>query len=69
MEHFDEIKNNPTYSANTSKHAHGKVWNIFLIFTFLKREIHHLLVNFFKVSGRSIEEILRSTLPYILIMY
>ena len=58
MEHFDEIKNNPTYSANSSKHAHGKVWNIFLIFTFL-----------FKVSGRSIEEIFRSTLPHILIVY
>ena len=38
MEHFDEIKNNPTYSANSSKHAHGKVWNIFLMFTSLSRE-------------------------------
>ena len=41
MEHFDEIKNSPTYSANSSKHAYGKVWHIFLIFTFLEREIHH----------------------------
>ena len=41
MEHFDEIKNNPTYSANTSKHAHAKFGNISLIFTFLEREIHY----------------------------
>ena len=38
MEHFDEIKNNPTYSANTSKHAHGKVWNIFLILDFSREK-------------------------------
>ena len=32
---------------------------------FLKRGITHYFVNFFKVSGRSIEEILISTLLYI----
>ena len=32
---------------------------------FLNREIIHYFVNFFKVSGRSIEESLISTLPYI----
>ena len=32
---------------------------------FLKREIIHYFVNFFKVFGQSIEESLISTLPYI----
>ena len=39
-----------------SKHAHGKGLNFFLIF--YKREIYHYFVNFFKVSSRSIKEIL-----------
>ena len=34
-------------------------------FTFLKREIHHYFFSFFKVSGRSIEEML-IVLPYFL---
>ena len=38
MEHFDEIKNNPAYSANSSKHAYGKVWNIFLILHFSREK-------------------------------
>ena len=29
MEHSDEMKNNPTYSATIEKHANGKVWNFF----------------------------------------
>ena len=28
---FDEMKNNPTYSATSAKHAYGKFWNFFLI--------------------------------------
>ena len=35
-------------------------------FTFLKREIHHYFFSFFKVSGRSIEEMLIVLLPYFL---
>ena len=55
-----------TYSAIVAKNANGKVWNFFPKFAiFLKREIIHYFVNFFKVSGRSIEESLISTLPYI----
>ena len=56
-----------TYSAIVdAKHANGKVWNFFPKFViFLKREIIHYFVNFFKVFGRSIEESLISTLPYI----
>ena len=34
------------------------------ILTFLKSEIHHYLVNLFKVSGRSIEEISIGVLAY-----
>ena len=34
------------------------------IFTFLKSEIHHYFVNFFKVSGRSVEEMLIDELAY-----
>ena len=56
-----------TYSTIVAKHANGKVWNFFpKIVIFLKREIIHYFVNFFKVFGRSIEESLISTLPYIL---
>ena len=55
-----------TYSDIIAKHANGRVWNFFSKFIiFLKREIIHYFVNFFKVSGRSIEEILISTLLYI----
>ena len=55
-----------TYSDIIAKHVNGKVWNFFSKFIiFLKREIIHYFVNFFKVSGRSIEESLISTLPYI----
>ena len=43
----------------------AKFETFFEFFTFLKREIPRYLVNFFKVSGRSIEEILMSTLLYI----
>ena len=39
----------------------AKFETFFEFFTFLKREIPRYLVNFFKVSGRSIEEILMST--------
>ena len=31
MEHFGEVKNNPTYCAKRSKHADGKVWNFLLV--------------------------------------
>ena len=55
-EHFDEEENKPKYSVIITKHAHGKDLNFFLIC--YKREIHHYFLNFFKVSGRSIEEIL-----------
>lgn len=34
------------------------------IFAFLKSEIHHDFLNFFKVSGWSIEEILIGLLAY-----
>ena len=55
-----------TYSTIVAKHAYGKVCNFFSKFIiFLKRDIIHYFVNFFKVSGRSIEESLISTLPYI----
>ena len=55
-----------TYSDIIAKHANGKVWNFFSKFViFRKREIIPYFVNFFKVSGRSIEESLISTLPYI----
>ena len=55
-----------TYSDIIPKHANGRVWNFFSkSIIFLKREIIHYFVNFFKVSGRSIEESLISTLPYI----
>ena len=66
MEYFDQVKNNPTYSIIIAKHAHGKVWNCFFIYIliFLKSEIHHYLVNLFKVSGRSIEEISIGVLAY-----
>ena len=49
-----------------SKRANGKVWNCFFIyiFTFLKSKIHHYFVNFFKVSGRSVEEMLIDVLAY-----
>ena len=54
------------YSAIVAKHANGKVWHFFPKFViFLKREIIHYFVNFFKVFGQSIEESLISTLPYI----
>ena len=68
MEYFDQVKNDPTYSINIAKHAHGKVLNCFFIyiFTFLKSEIHHYFVNLFKVSGRSIEEISFGLLAYFL---
>ena len=67
MEYFDQVKNNPTYSIIIAKHDHGKVWNCFFfiyIRTFLKGEIQHYLVNLFKVSGRSIEEISIGVLAY-----
>ena len=34
------------------------------VFRSLKSEIHHYFVNFFKVSGRSIEEILIGLMAY-----
>ena len=55
-EHFDKVENKPKYSVIIAKHAHGKGLHFLLIFC--KREIYHYFVNFFKVSGRSIEEIL-----------
>ena len=60
MDYFDEMKKRSTYSAIIAKHAYGKVWNFFL-----RRGIVHYFVNFFKVSGLSIGEILISTLLYI----
>ena len=66
MDYFDEMKNRSTYSAIIAKHAYGKVWNFFLnLLHFSRNFIIHDFVNFFKVSGRSIEEILISTLLYI----
>ena len=66
MDYFDEMKNRSTYSAIIAKYAYGKVWKLFSKFiAFLKRGIIHYFVNFFKVSGRSIEEVLISTLLYI----
>ena len=56
MEQLDKMKNNPTCSVIIAKHDPSKVYIFFLIF--YKRELHHYFVNFFKVSGRSIEEIL-----------
>ena len=38
MEYFDEVKNNPTYSAIVVKHAYGKVWNFFLVLLNFSRE-------------------------------
>ena len=56
MEHFDEMKNNPKNSAIIAKHAHGK--GLIFFSNFYKKEIRHYFVNFIKVSGRSMEEIL-----------
>ena len=66
MEYFDQVKNNPTYSIIIAKYAHDKVWNCFFIYilTFLKSEIHHYLVNLFKVFRRPIEEISIGVLAY-----
>ena len=66
MEYFDQVNDNQTYSIITAKHGHGKVWNCFFIyiFKFLNGEIRHYFVNLFKVSGRSIEEILIGLLAY-----
>ena len=58
-----KVKNNAIYSIIIAKHTHGKVWNCFHLF-FYRREIHYYFMNFFKVSGRSIEEILIGLLAH-----
>ena len=63
MEYFDEVKNNAIYSIFFAKHTHGKVWDCFHLF-FLQEKIHYYFVNFFQVSGRSIEEILIGLLAH-----
>ena len=71
MDYFHKVKNNPKYPAIIAKHTYCKtyLWQSLKLFstfiTFLKREIIHYFVIIFKVSGRSIEEILISILPYI----
>ena len=45
IEYFDEVKRNATYSDPIAKHAPSKVWHFFLLFTLLKRKIHHHFVG------------------------
>ena len=75
MERSEEVKNNPTYSNHYCKIFSRQSLTFFSIFVkfllfinfFFSREkfISIIVVNFFKVPGRSIEGILISTLLYI----
>ena len=66
MDYFNEMKNRSTYSAIIAKHAYGKVWNFFLnLLHFSREELFIILSTSIKKTGRSIEEILISTLLYI----
>ena len=69
MEHFDEVKNNPTYSTHTAivaKHAYGKVWNFFLILLHFSREkLFIILLTSLKFPVGQSRKFLISTLPYI----
>ena len=53
MGHFDEVKNNPTNSANISKMLMAK-FETFFLFYYISQERSPYFVNFFKVSiGKS----------------
>ena len=53
MGHFDEVKSNPTNSANISKMLMAK-FETFFLFYYISQERSPYFVNFFKVSiGKS----------------
>ena len=53
MGHFDEVKNNPTNSANISKMLMAK-FKTFFLFYYISQDRSPHFVNFFKVSiGKS----------------
>ena len=49
MGHFDEVKNNPTNSANISKMLMDK-FETFSLFYYISQERSPYFVNFFKVE-------------------
>ena len=52
MGSFDEVKNNPTNSANISKMLMAKFETFFQFYYISQERNHDYFVNFFKVSGR-----------------
>ena len=52
MGYFDEVKNNPTNSANISKMFMAKFETFFQFYYISQERNHDYFVNFFKVSGR-----------------